>query len=324
MSRSAQRLVGLLAGFLLASLMLVGGSTPAQARPNCDVPIPPPICEPVDPPDPVVTRPDLTASAAGPAAAVGGAAASYVARVVNLSGVDSAPASRVTVRISATGAAAVTAAALAGWVCSVSAGVATCSGGSLGVGAVADIPVTVQLPAAAASVDVIVTADPAGAIAERNESNNTGAVTTTVTAPALPDLQLTMTGPTSVRGLYAVGAWTMTITNVGTAPASVVNVRWLTNWGGWVNANAVKSGSIGFSCTPPPEYLQQTVYCYGNGVLAPGASASITINAVPPAPTNVYGTAGVSTVTATVDYSQQVPESNEANNTATVVSSLLY
>ena len=227
-------------------------------------------------------------------------------------------------RIAAAGGASVQGASFPGWNCAATAGVATCTGGALGVGAVADIAVTVLLPAATASVTVTATADPSGAIVERSETNNTGSATTAVSAPSLPDLQMTMTGPSSVRGLYATGAWTMTITNVGSAPANVVNVRWLTNWGGWVNANAVKSGAIGFTCTPPPEYMQQTVYCYGNGVLQPGASATITINAVPPAPGNVYGTAGVSNVTAAVDYSQQVVESNESNNAATVVSAILY
>ena len=131
-----------------------------------------------------------------------------------------------------------------------------------------------------------------------------------------------MTGPSSVRGVYASGVWTMTVTNIGSAPAGVVNVRWLTNWGGTVNANAVKSGAIGFSCVVPPEYVQQLVHCYGNGALQPGASATITITAVPPAPGNVYGTSGVSTVTGTVDYGQQVTESDEANNAATVVSTI--
>jgi len=309
---------------MLAALVLVVGSTPAHARPNCDVPSPPPICEPVDPPDPVVKLPDLTASVTGPSSAVGGADLSYTARVANLTGTDAASASGVVVRIAATGGASVRGAALAGWNCTTTAGVATCSGGVLGVGAVADIPVTVALPSTAASVTVTAAADPSGAIAERSEANNTGGVATTVSAPSLPDLRMTMTGPTSVRGLYATGSWTMTVTNIGSAPAGVVNVRWLTNWGGWVNANAVKSGAIGFTCTPPAEYVQQTVYCYGNGALQPGASATITINAVPPAPGNVYGTAGVSNVTATVDYGQQVAESNESNNAATVVSSILY
>ncbi len=324
MSRSTQRIVGLLSGLALASVVLIGGSTPAHARPNCDVPSPPPICEPTDPPDPVVKRPDLTAAVTGPTSGVGGSAVSYTARVTNAAGADAAAASGVAVRISASGGGVVTAAARTGWTCTISSGAATCSGGVLSVGAAADIAVTVQLPSVAASVAVVAQADPGGALAERNESNNSGTAVTAVSAPSLPDLQVTMTGPSSVRGLYATGAWTMTISNVGSAPANIVNVRWLTNWGGWVNANAVKSGAIGFTCTPPPEYVQQTVYCYGGTALQPGASATITINAVPPAPGNVYGTPGVSQVTATVDYGAQVTESNEANNSATVTSSILF
>ena len=319
MPRRVRRLVAALAGFALVLLSLALTSSPASARPSCDVPSPPPICEV---PDPVDKLPDLTAAITGPAGAVGGTTGSYVVRVGNPSGTNAAIARGITVRIAATGGAAVTGAALSGWTCSVSGGVATCSGGTVAVGGGASIPVTVQLPASAATVTVTATADPNNALTERNEGNNTGALTTAVSAPSLPDLRLTMTGPSSVRGVYASGVWTMTVTNIGTAPATVVNVRWLTNWGGTVNANAVKSGAIGFSCVVPPEYVQQLVYCYGNGALQPGASATITVTAVPPAPGNVYGTAGVSTVTGTVDYGQQVTESDEANNAATVVSTI--
>lgn len=320
MPRRVRRLVAALAGSALVLLSLTLTSAPASARPNCNVPDPPPICEG---PDPVEKLPDLTAGVTGPASAVGGTTASYLVRIGNPSAPDAAIARNVTVRVGTTGGAAVTAAALTGWTCSVSGGVATCSGGTVSVGGSAGIPVTVQLPAVAASVSVTATADPGNALSERNEGNNTGTVTTAVSAPSLPDLRMTMTGPTSVRGVYASGVWTMTVTNIGSAPATVVNVRWLTNWGGTVNANAVKSGAIGFTCTVPPEYVQQVVYCYGTGTLQPGASATITITAVPPAPGNVYGTAGQSVVTGTVDYGQQVAESNENNNVGTVNSTIL-
>jgi len=319
MPRRARRLVAALAGSALVLLSLTVTASPASARPNCDVPNPPPICEG---PDPVDKLPDLTASVSGPSGAVGGSTASYVIRVANPSATNAAIARNVTVRVATSGGAAVTGAALSGWSCGASGGVATCSGGSVAIGGSASIPVTVQLPSAAAGVTVTATADPGNTVAERNEGNNTGSQTTAVSAPSLPDLRLTMAGPSSVRGVYASGVWTMTVTNIGSAPASVVNVRWLTNWGGSVNANAVKSGAIGFSCTVPPEYVQQIVYCYGNATLQPGASATIAITAVPPAPGNVYGPAGVSTVTGTVDYGLQVSEADESNNAATVVSTI--
>ena len=320
MPRRARRLVAALAGLALVLLSLTVTAAPASARPNCNVANPPPICEG---PEPVDKLPDLTATVTGPSGAVGGATASYVIRVGNPSATDAAIVRNVTVRIATSGGAAVTAAALSGWSCSVSGGVGSCSGGTVAIGGSASIPVTVQLPAAAGGVTVTATADPGNTIAERNEANNTGSLATAVSAPSLPDLRLTMTGPSSVRGVYASGVWTMTVTNIGSAPASVVNVRWLTNWGGSVNANAVKSGAIGFTCTVPPEYVQQLVYCYGNGALPPGASATIAITAVPPAPANVYGTAGQSVVTGTVDYGQVVAEANEGNNAATVSSTIL-
>lgn len=320
MLRRVRRLIAVLAGSALVLLSLTLTSAPASARPSCNEPDPPPICEG---PDPVDTLPDLTAGVTGPASAVGGTTASYLVRIGNPSAPDAAIARNVTVRISTTAGAAVTGAALSGWTCSVSGGVATCSGGAVAIGGSAGIPVTVQLPAAAAGVTVTATADPGNAIVERNEGNNTGALTTAVSAPSLPDLRMAMTGPSSVRGVYASGVWTMTVTNTGSAPATGVNVRWLTNWKGTVNANAVKSGAIGFTCTVPPEYVQQVVYCYGTGALQPGASATITITAVPPAPGDVYGAAGQSVVTGTVDYGQQVVESNETNNVGTVSSTIL-
>lgn len=318
-SDRVRRVVAALAGFALVLVGLVATTAPASARPNCDLPDPPPICEP---PEPVVKLPDLTAAVTGPATGVGATTASYTVKVANPSGTDAAIARAVTVRVTATGGASLTAAALTGWRCSLSAAVATCAGGTIAVGGSASIPVTVRFPAAATTVTVAAVADPSNSITERNESNNGGSTSTAVSAPALPDLRMSMTGPSTVRGLYANAVWTMTIANVGRAPASVVNVRWLTNWGGDVNANAVNSGAIGFSCIVPPEYVQQMVYCYGNGTLQPGASTTIAITAVPPAPDDVYGSSGQSKVTATVDYAEQVGESDESNNAATVLSTI--
>lgn len=313
-----RRVLVLVAALALVLVGLVVTTVPASARPRCDVPDPPPICGGGDP---VEKLPDLTATVGGPAAAVGGGVATYTVRVANPTGTNAAAARGVAVRIAAAGGTLV-APALSGWTCTGGGSSATCSGGSLSIGAGATFTVSVQLPPAAGQATVSATVDPGNTVAERNESNNSGSLSTTVTSPALPDLQLSMTGPSAVRGVYANGVWTMTVTNRGSVPASPVNVRWLTNWGGTVNANAVKTGAIGFTCTVPPEYLQQVVYCYGTGTLQPGASATIAITAVPPAPGNVYGTAGQSVVTGTVDYGQQVAESDEGNNAATVSSTI--
>lgn len=304
-------------GLVAAGVFVAAG--PASARPNCDVPDPPPICGGVI--DPVLRLPDVSTGVTGPASAVGGTTGAYAVRVSNLASVVGATARDVSVRITADAGAAITAAALTGWTCAVSGSTATCSGGILANGTSASIPVSVRYPSAAASVTVTTTVDPNGAIAERSETNNSARVTTGVTAPALPDLQVAMTGPSSVRGLYEAGKWTITVRNTGSAAATPVNVRWLTTWRGDVNANAVISGAIGFSCIVPPEYMQQMVYCYGNAPLQPGASATIVITAVPPAPSG--GVAQSSTVTATADYGQQVTESNESNNAASVATTIL-
>jgi len=272
--------------------------------------------------DPVVKLPDLTATVTGPATATGGGTVNDTVRVSNISSTLGATARAVSVRITA-GGATIAAAAATGWICSIAGSTATCSGGTLANGGSASIPVAVRLPAATTSITLSATVDPGGVIVERSETNNSGFARTAVTAPPLPDLRTTMTGPSSVRGLYAAGVWTITVTNAGNAPASPVDVRWLTNWGGDVNANAVISGAIGFTCTVPPEYMQQMAYCYGTAALQPGASATIVITAVPPAPTNVYGSTGASTVTAMVDYRQSVTESNENNNASTVYSTIL-
>ncbi|MGI8457658.1 MAG: CARDB domain-containing protein [Propionibacteriaceae bacterium] len=320
MSRIVRRLFVLLAGIAVVLSGLVLAADPAAARPNCDGPHPPPICDP-DPPEPAPRYPDLVATVSGPGSAVGGTTVSYVITVTNPSGRNAAAVGGVALNASLTSAATAAATnATGGFVCTRSAGNVSCTGGYLSIGGSATVTVTAVLPSTATTVTTTATVDPANVIVERSEANNTAATSTAVATPALPDLTMAMTGPSTVRGIYAAGIWTMTITNQGAAPASIVNVQWLTNWGGNVNANAVKSGAIGFTCTPPPEYLQQLVYCYGNATLAPGASATIVITAVPPGSDNVYGPYGQSTVTATVDYATQVQESNESNNQATVTS----
>ncbi len=322
MSSFVRRCLAVLLGLGLILAATLVAAAPASARPNCDGDNPPPICLP-DPPPP--RYPDLQASISGPAAASSGTTTTYTITVHNPGGANPAPASGVQLAASVSSGATVSGAAGDdGFTCTRSGSAASCSGGFLRIGGVATITLSATMPNAAAQVTASATVDPANAIEERDESNNSALVTTTVTVPPRPDLAMTMTGPTSVRGIYEAGAWTMTITNQGTAPADPVNVRWLTNWGGDVNANAVKSGAIGFTCTVPHEYVQQIAYCYGNGPLAPGASATITITAVPPAPDNVYGPAGQSNVTATVDYQQIVTESNEGNNAASVNSTITW
>ena len=320
MNHHTSRIAAICSAIAIVVAGVMATAVPASARPNCDVDDPPPICGPVI--DPVIKLPDLTAAVTGPASATGGTTATYSVRVSNSASTVGATARGITVRFAVSGA-TISAASLTGWTCSVAGGTATCSGGSLANGSSVIIPVTVALPATTTSVAVTATVDPSGVTAERSETNNSASITTSVTAPALPDLQVAMTGPSTVRGLYAAGVWTITVKNIGTAPAAPVNVRWLTNWGGDVNANAVVSGAIGFTCIVPPEYMQQMAYCYGTGALQPGASATIVITAVPPTPGNVYGTTGASTVTATVDYGQSVQESNENNNASTVYSTIL-
>ena len=181
---------------------------------------------------------------------------------------------------------------------------------------------TVQLPSAAAGVTVTATADPGNTIAERNEGNNTGSQTTAVSAPSLPDLRLTMAGPSSVRGVYASGVWTMTVTNIGSAPASVVNVRWLTNWGG--SSTPTRSRAVPSASAAPCH--RSTSSSSSTATATPPCSRAPARPSPSPRSPRLRATSTappvVSTVTGTVDYGLQVSESDESNNAATVVSTI--
>jgi hypothetical protein len=73
------------------------------------------------------------------------------------------------------------------------------------------------------------------------------------------------------------------------------------------------SSPDGWSCVPHPEYFNLYVYCYGGSftggaTLAAGQGATVSVTARAP------GVASTQTVTATVDFSNRVAETNEGNN----------
>jgi uncharacterized repeat protein (TIGR01451 family) len=120
----------------------------------------------------------------------------------------------------------------------------------------------------------------------------------------LPDLTISKNGPTSVQTSSPM-TYTLTVNNIGNANATGVKV-----------IDTVAAGLTGISATGTSLFTcsvsGQTVTCIGGAVNA-GANATITINATSPS------TTGTITNTAAVDPDDTIAESNELNNTSSLV-----
>ncbi len=149
--------------------------------------------------------------------------------------------------------------------------------------------------AADKNISITAAADSTGAVTESNEGNNTRTASFKVLAyvPPLPDL--TVTALAGDKALYEAGE-TMTITgtvkNIGVGTASATTVRLTIPGIGTFSANvsALNAGAsqmVTFSCTAPTSLSAQTI-----------------------------------TMTALVDPSNLVEESNESNNSKTVMISV--
>jgi uncharacterized repeat protein (TIGR01451 family) len=121
----------------------------------------------------------------------------------------------------------------------------------------------------------------------------------------LPDLMLSITGPSSVP-TSAPMTYTLTVDNIGTAGAAGVKVI-DTVPAGLTAISA--SGTSLFTCG----VAGRTVTCTG-GAVNRGANATITIQATSPA------AKGAITNTAVLDPDDTIAEGNELNNTAALVS----
>jgi hypothetical protein len=170
----------------------------------------------------------------------------------------------------------------AGFTCSRSGDVITCSGGRIASGATGSVALSIGAPATHGQITSTATVDPSDTIAERNETNNLASVTTTVVGR--PDLVAAVEHNTLPPFKRIV-----TVRNAGAGPATNVKVVIeATKWEYFDDGPADQLLAIipdsGFSCTWAhhsfSSYLNynsgQDVTCTG-GTIAAGSTATIAV-----------------------------------------------
>lgn len=196
-----------------------------------------------------------------------------------------------------------------GFTCAPNGSVVDCSGGRLLAGGSATITLAVRAPGAAGTITNNATVNPDQTIVETNYADNSASLSTTVNAPPpTPTTDLTIDLASTTSGSQIT--YTMHVRNLGTTAATNVRTMWLITDTDWFQGTY--SGDSGFTCYVPAEYMDQEVECVG-GSVAPGATATLTVTTpLPPYTGTTYE------VRATVDPYNQIPETNENNNTATM------
>lgn len=189
--------------------------------------------------------------------------------------------------------------------CTQSNHLVRCSAGAMEAGGSWVVTIT-GVVTAADGTTLNNTASVTGARAARSYTSSATATTLVDNAggPPLPDLMLSMTGPSSVP-TSAPMTYTLTVDNIGTAGATGVKVV-DTLPSGLTAVSA--SGTSLFRC----RVSGRTVMCTG-GAVNGGSNATITIRATSPADT------GSITNTAVVDPDDTIAEGDEQNNTAALV-----
>jgi uncharacterized repeat protein (TIGR01451 family) len=221
------------------------------------------------------------------------------------------------------GAAYQSASATGGFTCAQAAGVVTCTGGALDPGATATITTRVTAPGAAATLATSAAVDPDRRIREWDEANNSAGATTTVLAPPPEPARVDLTiGSLSDAPdpVYRGGDVTYTFRVVNAGPDTATGVFALLSSQGTYQYVSISSPD-GWSCVPHPEYFSLHVYCFGGSVtggatLGPGQGATVSVTARAP------GVTAVQTVTATVDFSNRVAETNESNNSLSITTAV--
>jgi hypothetical protein len=212
----------------------------------------------------------------------------------------------------------------AGFTCSQSAGVVTCTGGHINPGATGAANIIVNAPRTNGPVTASVTVDPNNSIAERDKSNNTASVTYTV--HGRPDLAIStqfwaLTPPPLVQRVT-------TVQNLGVGPATdvVVTIDAITFDPPPGTAGADDPLSIvansGFSCAragaPSPHNLYELgdhYRCTG-GTIAAGGTATISIFHL------MHFNSPERRTIADVDPSDAIREVDETNNHVNLHTSL--
>ena len=246
----------------------------------------------------VVPAPDLTLAKAATGPFTVGANASYTLTVSNVGTSATTGAISVTdilpaglTFVSATGT---------GWTCSHAAGTVSCSTpGPVANGA--SLPaITLTVDVGAAAAPSVLNAATVSTTGDGNATNNTGSVTTPVSAPASIDLAIAKTH----SGTFVVGttnSFTLTVSNVGTLPTTgAVTVTDILPTG-LTYSSATGSG---WTCGN----AGATVTCTNPGPIAAGASTAITL-------TVTVGAAALPTVTNTASVAT-AGDTNGANDSA--------
>ena len=211
-----------------------------------------------------------------------------------------------------------------GFSCSPSGTLVSCANGFIDWGDSARIDVYVTAPTLSAggpnqTATSTATVNPSHAIPERDYTNNSGSLALTVIAPPpqYPDLVVTsFTGPAFIPA-NGQGTYTISVANQGEVSA---NVATLLDGGLQAWSVVSSSGTAGFTpCYTAPERFSLRAWCPGLGygpVLAPGQSGTFSVVV------QVSATTGTFTMVAKADGLNAVAESNEANNTASLTTTV--
>jgi len=238
-----------------------------------------------------VPAPDLSIVKTGPATAIGGSNITYTLVATNNG---PTTATGVTVSDPVPANSTFVSASLG---CVLSAGVVTCSAGTLASGASQSFTVTVT-PGSGGSV--VNTATIGGDQSDPNSGNNTSTVTTSVNHNA--DLSVVKTGPAFVANGGSI-TYTVTVTNNGPAPANNVMV-----------SDTIPSSITGATATPSQGSCSGSFSC-SLGNLASGASATVTITGTV---SSTSGSSVSNTACASADSPDPAPANNCSTTTATV------
>jgi uncharacterized repeat protein (TIGR01451 family) len=185
--------------------------------------------------------------------------------------------------------------------------VVTCTGGMVAAGGSRIITIVVKAPLAhGITITDLATADPDNDIPESNEGNNASFTDTTVTSQI--DLTVTNSAPGS-SSQNSTYDYTVTVTNTGTSPANNVELHDTLPVGVIVLNVQVSTGDETWGCQTQQNPVN-VVDCVGNLTGSGGANNSVVITI------NVFVSATGETLTSTavVDPNNTIVESNEANN----------
>ena len=248
------------------------------------------------------TAPDLTLAKSATSAFVVGGTATYSLAVTNAGSAATSAALTVTDTLPA--GLAFASGTGTGWSCAAAGQVVTCTNaGPLGIGATSSVTLTVTV--AAPAVPSVTNTAHVATPGESNPNNNSGSVTTPVTAPSGVDLTITKTH----TGNFTVGTngvYTLRVTNSGTVAFS----------GTLTIVDTLPAGLTFVSGPPPCPAVGQVITCTVTTPLNVGSStsASITVAVGPAAAPSVTNRAHVA---SSLDGN---PNNNTASDPTTVLS----